>query len=718
MNRSKADHPHRGKNMVILLLCAGGLLINFLGVRVALGLKLPLYLDSIGCALSAALGGYIPGIIVGFFTNMINGISDYTTLYYASLNALIAVTAAYFARKGYFRKLSKLPVIIAVFALIGGGLGSVLTWMLYGFDFGTGISAPLARRIYESGAMSQFWSQFTADMLIDLADKTVTVAVVALVLKLMPEATQRRFAAYGWQGAAIPGGDAPKDGVTFNRRSMTAKIIAVLTAALLVIVVVVTTISYLVFKEDSFHRKTAMARSALSVAQAAVDADRVDDYIRDGESAEGYLQTKHRLEQLMNSAYDIEYIYVYRIVEDGCLVVFDLDVEGMPGSAPGTLEPHDREILQRLPQFLAGEEIEPISSHSEYGWLLTAYTPIYDSSGACQCYAAVDMDLRSVAVTGYQFLARISSLFLGFLVVIMTLTFWLVEYNVIWPVNRMAETTDRLAFDSEAARQQTMDSLKRLDIRTGDEIESLYNAVVKTADDMARYIVSVHEQGEKIGRLQNGLILVLADMVESRDQCTGDHVRKTAAYTGIIMRRLKEKGVYTDRLTDGFMQDVVNSAPLHDVGKIEVPDSILNKPGRLTDEEFEIMKKHTTAGRDIIAKAMKAVSKDNSGYLREAMTLAYSHHEKWNGTGYPQGLKGDEIPLAARIMAVADVFDALVSRRSYKEGFPFEKAMDIIREGAGTHFDPEIAAAFLESADEVRRVMDTYSDCSASAAGQ
>ena len=694
--------------MAILLLCAGGLLVNFLGVRLALGLKLPLFLDSIGCALSAALGGYIPGILVGFFTNVINGFADYTTFYYGSLNALIAFTAAFFARKGYFRKMSKLPVIIVAFALIGGGLGSVLTWMLYGFDFGTGISAPLARRIYESGALNQFWSQFAADMMIDLADKTVTVAVVALVLKLMPERTQRRFAAYGWQGAAIPSGDAPKEGVTFNRRSMTAKIIALLTAALLVIVVVVTTISYLVFKEDSFHRKTAMARSALSVARDSIDAGRVDDYIRNGEAAEGYLQTKRRLEQLMQSADDIEYIYVYRILEDGCLVVFDLDAEGVPGSAPGTLEPHDKEIQDRLEQFLAGEDIEPISSNGEYGWLLTAYAPIRDAGGKCQCYVAVDMDLRSVAVTGYQFLARISSLFLGFLVVVMTLAFWLVEYNVIWPVNRLAEKTEGLAFDSEEARQETVDSLKALDIRTGDEIESLYNAVVKTADDMVRYIASVHRQGEKIGRLQNGLILVLADMVESRDQCTGDHVRKTAAYTGIIMRRLREKGVYADQLTDEFIRDVENSAPLHDVGKIEVPDSILNKPGRLTDEEFEIMKKHATAGRDIIARAMEAVSKENSGYLREAMTLAYSHHEKWNGTGYPLGLAGEDIPLSARIMAVADVFDALVSRRSYKEGFPFEKAMDIIREGAGTHFDPEVAAAFLESADEVRRVMDAY----------
>ena len=155
------------------------------------------------------------------------------------------------------------------------------------------------------------------------------------------------------------------------------------------------------------------------------------------------------------------------------------------------------------------------------------------------------------------------------------------------------------------------------------------------------------------------------------------------------------------------MRDVVNSAPLHDIGKIQVSDTILNKPGKLTDEEFEIMKTHTTAGAEVIANAIKMVSAENSGYLNEAMDLAHYHHEKWNGTGYPCGLKGEETPLSARIMAVADVFDALISKRSYKEGFPFEKAMAIIDEGSGSHFDPQVAGAFLRASDEVYRVMNS-----------
>jgi response regulator RpfG family c-di-GMP phosphodiesterase len=252
-----------------------------------------------------------------------------------------------------------------------------------------------------------------------------------------------------------------------------------------------------------------------------------------------------------------------------------------------------------------------------------------------------------------------------------------------------------------------LDRIKALNIFTGDEIENLYKAVVKMTDDMVRYIAHVQHQNEKISKLQNGLIMVLADMVESRDQCTGDHVRKTAAYTGIIMRQLRKDGVYTDQLTDAFMQDVENSAPLHDVGKIQVPDAILNKPGKLTDDEFEIMKTHTTAGFDVITRAMDTVSED-SHYLAEARNLAHYHHEKWNGKGYPDGLQGEDIPLSARVMAVADVFDALVSKRPYKDGFPFEKAMDIIKESSGTHFDPNVVKAFVEASDEVYAVMQSH----------
>ena len=452
---------------------------------------------------------------------------------------------------------------------------------------------------------------------------------------------------------------------------------------------VVTGISYLHFTNASIEEQKGLARGVVQVVEESFDHDRVDEFIEKGEAAEGYLESEAIMKRLMDSSPNVEYCYVYRILEDGCHVVFDPDTEDLPGEDPGTVVDFDAAFMDDLPKLLAGQEIEPIISNETYGWLLTIYKPVYDSKGVCQCYAAVDINMTHIANNGYQFLARVISLFFGFFVMILTIAIWLAEYNVILPINTMAMTTDQFAFDSASARAVALEKIKGLNIRTGDEIENLYRAVVKTTEDMVRYIAHVQRQNEKIGKLQNGLILVLADMVESRDQCTGDHVRKTAAYTGIIMRQLRKDGVYADQLTDEFMRDVENSAPLHDVGKIQVPDAILNKPGKLTDEEFEQMKQHTTAGSEIISRAMAMVSEDDSGYLREARNLAHYHHEKWNGKGYPDGLKGEEIPLSARIMAVADVFDALVSKRPYKDGFPFEKAMAIIREGSGSHFDPK-----------------------------
>jgi response regulator RpfG family c-di-GMP phosphodiesterase len=154
------------------------------------------------------------------------------------------------------------------------------------------------------------------------------------------------------------------------------------------------------------------------------------------------------------------------------------------------------------------------------------------------------------------------------------------------------------------------------------------------------------------------------------------------------------------------MMDVETSAPLHDVGKISISDTILNKPGKLTDEEFELMKTHTTAGKEIMEKVIDRVQGEN--YLKEARNMAAYHHEKWDGSGYPEGLYGEVIPLSARVMAVADVFDALSSKRVYKDAMPFEKAMSIIEEGSGTHFDPKCVEVFLESQKEVKTVLKKY----------
>ena len=301
------------------------------------------------------------------------------------------------------------------------------------------------------------------------------------------------------------------------------------------------------------------------------------------------------------------------------------------------------------------------------------------------------------------YLAKLISLFIAFLLLTCVYSIWLTRQAIVDPVNTIANAASRFNYDTPEARIQSRKMVEQLSITTGDEIEDLYRAYRKTTEDMVDYIDEVQHKSNQITNLQNGLILVLADMVESRDKNTGDHVKKTAAYVAIILEQMRKEGIYADKLTDSYIYDVVHSAPLHDVGKITISDAILNKPGKLTDEEFAVMKTHAASGEVIIDQVIDTM-REQSDYLNEARNLAACHHEKWNGQGYPKGLKGEKIPLSARVMAVADVFDALVSRRSYKGPYTVEESLAIIRGSAGTHFDPQVVKAFLDAESEVRRV--------------
>ena len=220
----------------------------------------------------------------------------------------------------------------------------------------------------------------------------------------------------------------------------------------------------------------------------------------------------------------------------------------------------------------------------------------------------------------------------------------------------------------------------------------------------------VKEQTQQIIGLQNSILSTVADLVEFRDDITGGHVTRTQKYVEMLFDQLVEDSVYSDEvLSLENMDYLLLSAQLHDVGKLSISDAILNKPGKLSPEEFEIMKTHVTKGVEVIERMEKQDGK-NAYFLKYAKTFAGTHHEKWDGSGYPQGLKGKAIPIEGRIMAIADVYDALISVRPYKEPLSCEKSAQIIIEGAGSHFDPALITLFKKLTSEFSFIAGEYND--------
>ena len=219
-------------------------------------------------------------------------------------------------------------------------------------------------------------------------------------------------------------------------------------------------------------------------------------------------------------------------------------------------------------------------------------------------------------------------------------------------------------------------------------------------DDLEEMVSS---QVETITRIQNEVITGIANLIESRDGSTGLHVKNTQNYVRVLTKELRKRGMYPDILDQEYETNTIKASVLHDIGKIKIPDAILQKPGRLDDEEFVIMKTHAALGGEIIEKIISNV--EDEKYVEIAGQIARSHHERWDGKGYPDGMAGEDIPLCARIMAVADVFDALYQERCYKPPIrPISKVFDILEENSGTQFDPNIMKVFLELKKEIEEI--------------
>lgn len=213
---------------------------------------------------------------------------------------------------------------------------------------------------------------------------------------------------------------------------------------------------------------------------------------------------------------------------------------------------------------------------------------------------------------------------------------------------------------------------------------------------------------QKIKELNQDIVLGFANLVENRDESTGGHVKRTSRYVELLSKELFKRKVYPEIINIEFIGNLTSAAPMHDIGKMSIPDHILQKPGKLTDEEFTIMKSHAEQGGKIIKQTFSHIGDDN--YRQMVYEVARYHHEKWNGRGYPEGRSKTEIPLAARIMAVADVFDAISQKRCYRDAIPLEECFQIIEKGKGTDFEPVLVDVFLSMKDQITQAMNEIKD--------
>ena len=428
----------------------------------------------------------------------------------------------------------------------------------------------------------------------------------------------------------ILGGCQPCVGKQRNVRtaSLRTKLLFVLIFSLFTVAFVGTFIGVRVYYKTIIRENERLATGAATLASKVIDGNDVEEYLTRGEKAKGYAKTKNLLSDILFSSPQLAYLYVYKMTEDGFVVVFDIDTEDEEAGEIGSLIPYDDGFTPFIPQLLNGEEVEPIITNDEYGYLLTAAAPVYDSDGKCACYAIADVDVENIIADRNSFLVEIITVYLSFFILLCAFVMWLVDFHVIYPIKTITDTVD--GFTLAGASQDKLDEdvkiIRSIDVHTGDELEKLYQSICSMTKNQSEQMRSIHRLSDSTLKMQDGLIITMADMVENRDSDTGAHVQKTAAYVKIIAEGLKKKGYYAEKLTPKFMSDAVRPAPLHDVGKINIPDEVLNKPGKLTDEEYEIMKTHTTAGKRIMEHAISSVEGDN--YLKEARNMAAYHQKK------------------------------------------------------------------------------------------
>ena len=498
----------------LFLICLGGLILNLVGSAAAKIFDLPIYLDTSGTIFIAALGGYVPGIAVGFFTNLLKSFVEPSEMYFCSVNVFVAIFTAFFARRGFFDSFAKLLIIVPSLTVMSGTLDLFIADFLNSTNFLNSVND------FESGYVPNLFTEFL--------DKTFAVVLAFVLFKLTPAPIKKSFRELGQRQAPLS--EEMKRVVSeqsYLTASLRTKTLAILMLSSLFASASIALISYLLFKNAAVDDRIKMVDGMVTVAVSEINPYRVDNFIKFGREAPGYKETEEKLYAIKNSATDARYLYVYKILEDGCHVVFDLNAAYVEADKPGQVVELEEGLKIYRDDLLAGRPVPPIITDDEYGYLLTLLKPVYDGAGRCQCYVAVDFSMDPLVDYTHAFFIKLLALFAGCFVFIFALGRSVVENNVILPVNSIAYCAGNFSYDSAAARAKNIDSIKSLKIHTGDEIENLYRALLRTTENFLRYLE--HLQRAKVQVADMRVKVFAMDEIAHKDSLTG--VKNKTAYT-------------------------------------------------------------------------------------------------------------------------------------------------------------------------------------------
>lgn len=686
---------------------------NIVFLRLTALLNLPIYLDTIGTILMALVWGYLPGILVSVLTQIIYGFFIPDSVCYALIGVFVAIRASVFVQNEK-KDFKKLICFIADSALICGLLGASFQWLL--------LEGPQLEYVEDTARLMAgndktvfFIGTVVLIIALNIIDKIITILVACGIYRFIPVKIRETLWNSNWKQTPISVKERKEitQNIKHGTPSLMVKVLVILMLVTVFTSVILGVVSARVNYEESKTRGKEMAADIAKYAASTMEPKFFEGFTATNAKVYEYRDVKYiqyndMLLSLKKSIPLIGRLSVYYVKGDSIYAIFDTDDRYQISGTVGEKLERDK-MPEDLISFITQVEGEDVREKvGVYKDKITSFekVPVSDKTSF---YVGTEVSLESYGMFLKRYATKMILTFSGFFALILAGGFTLAAHNLVYPIGVLEKSIDRFmeSIEDQDELDESVRELEKIDIRTNDELERLYNSICQMANTAAEQMRSVMTLAKSNEQMQAGLVATMADIVENQNIDSKAHIQKTTAYVRIILQGLKRKGYYAEKLTLKYMGDVEMSTPLYDIGKIKIPDYILNKPDELSDEEFEIMKTHTTEGRKILDNTISSMRGEN--YLKEARNMAAYHHERWDGKGYPEGLHGEVIPLSARVMAIADVFDAITSKRVYKSANSYQEALDVILEGSGTKFDPKCVEAFADSFGEVKNILRKYS---------